>query len=70
MGTGGKSVATFEGDGTNELQISKTLTDLPKGDHWFYWAVEIEGNSTQYSGNISVARGHLAWSSPHFVEVE
>jgi hypothetical protein len=70
MGTGGKSVATFEGNGTNELRISKSLSDLPKGHHWFYWAVEIEGNSTQYSGNISVARGNLAWSSPHFVEVE
>lgn len=70
MGTAGKTVATFEGDGTKKLQISKTLNNLPKGDHWFYWAVEIDGNSTQYAGNISVARGNLAWSSPHFVEVK
>lgn len=70
MGTGGRTVATFDGDGTSILRVSKTLENLPKGDHWFYWAVEIEGNSTQYPGNISVARGNLAWSSPHFVEVK
>jgi len=35
-----------------------------------YWEIAQEGVSTPYRGNISVARGHLAWSSPHFVTVE
>jgi hypothetical protein len=70
IGTGGKTVASFQGNGTTELTLEKVLSNLPKGDHWFYWAIEQEGSSKQYSGNISVAQGNLAWSSPHFVEVE
>lgn len=70
IGIGGKTVASFPGNGTKTLTIEKELTKLPKGDHWFYWAIEQEGSSKQYSGNISVAQGNLAWSSPHFVEVK
>ena len=70
IGTGGKTVASFPGNGTQQLNIEKTLSNLPRGDHWFYWAIEQEGTSKQYSGNISVGQGNLAWSSPHFVEVK
>ncbi|MDF1859729.1 MAG: DUF3604 domain-containing protein [Verrucomicrobiales bacterium] len=69
IGTGGKTVAKFPGNGTKEFYVEKALHNLPSGNHWFYWAVEQEGTSRQYSGNISVAQGNLAWSSPHFVEV-
>lgn len=69
IGTGGRTVATYEGDGTPLLRITRELSDLAPGRHWFYWAIEQEGTSRQYTGNISVARGNLAWSSPHFVEV-
>ena len=70
IGTGGKTLARFEGNGTGTQRFSYAAKDLPKGNHWFYWALEQEGSSKQYSGNISVARGSLAWSSPHFVEVK
>ncbi len=70
IGTGGRTVANYEGNGTRELRIERELSGLSPGDHWFYWAIEQEGTSRQYTGNISVARGNLAWSSPHFVEVE
>lgn len=69
IGTGGKTVASLEGSGSREFRIEKKLSGLAPGNHWFYWAIEQEGGSKQYSGNISVARGNLAWSSPHFVEV-
>ena len=65
----GKAVAQFEGDGSHEFRTEKTIEGLARGEHWFYWTIEQEGKSTPYTGNISVARGNLAWSSPHFVEV-
>ena len=70
IGTGGKTLETFEGGGSPEGKFAFSTTELKPGKHWFYWAVEQEGTSKQYSGNISVARGNLAWSSPHLVEVE
>jgi hypothetical protein len=70
IGTGGKTLARFEGNNSTTQQFTYPAKELKKGNHWFYWAVEQEGSSQQYSGNISVARGNLAWSSPHFVEVK
>ncbi len=67
---GGKRLRTYTGEGTNELKLKHRVYDLPPGDHWFYWEIHQEGRSTQYTGNISVAQGHLAWSSPHFVTVK
>jgi hypothetical protein len=69
IGTGGRTIAKFPGRGTKEFHAEKALHTLSPGNHWFYWAVEQEGTSQPYSGNISVAQGNLAWSSPHFVEV-
>lgn len=52
-------------------QLSLTHSDAPgRGGHWYYWRVEIEGESPDYPGNIKVAEGNLAWSSPHRVTVE
>jgi len=68
---GGKTQTIYSGsEKKKEFRIEKALTGLPKGEHWYYWAIEQEGNSTQYSGNISVAQGNAAWSSPHFVVVK
>ena len=70
VGDGG-TVKVFEGDGsTAEMELEHRVEGLKKGRHWFYWEIEQEGTSKQYSGNISTARGHRAWSSPHFVDVE
>ena len=67
---GGKHVKSFTGNGTKELKIKHRLDGLAAGDHWYYWEIHQEGRSTQYTGNISVAQGHLAWSSPHFVTIK
>ncbi len=40
------------------------------GFHWYYWRIEIEGESPNYPGNIKVAEGHLGWTRPHRVRVE
>jgi hypothetical protein len=70
IGDGG-TVKVFEGDGAEkEMKIEHKVEGLKPGRHWFYWEIEQEGTSKQYSGNISTARGHRAWSSPHFVDVE
>ncbi len=67
---GGKTVRVYPGDGSATLRVTHIQDDLPKGDHWFYWEIRQTGSSRQYTGNISVAQGSLAWSSPHFVTVE
>ena len=69
VGDGG-TVEVYEGDGTKEMSLTRKVDGLKPGRHWFYWEIEQEGDSKQYSGNISKARGHRAWSSPHFVDVE
>lgn len=70
MSNNGKAIRTYSGDGTKELKVQHIQRDVPRGDHWYYWEVRQAGNSKQYTGNISVAQGHLAWSSPHFVTVK
>lgn len=46
------------------------FTDRPgPGFHWYYWRVELEGEAPNYPGNMKVAEGNLAWSSPHRVQV-
>jgi hypothetical protein len=66
---GGEKIKTFKGNGSRELKVRHELTGLKPGDHWFYWEIRQEGSSRQYSGNISVGQGHMAWSSPHFITI-
>jgi hypothetical protein len=64
----GADVHVVRGDGRTALEAS--FTDSPGvGFHWYYWRVEQEGVSPDYPGNMKVAEGHLAWSSPHRVRV-
>lgn len=67
---GGKTLKVYQGKGTRELTLHHVEREIPTGDHWFYWEIRQEGSSRQYTGNISVAQGSLAWSSPHFVTVD
>ncbi|MHC4400982.1 MAG: DUF3604 domain-containing protein, partial [Planctomycetota bacterium] len=67
---GGKDLKTFPGDGTRRLSVAYRDEQLPGGTHWYYWRIAQEGTSPRYPGNVKVARGHLAWSSPHWVIVE
>ena len=56
--------------GENQKELKKSHIDRPsEGFHWYYWRIEIEGTSPNYPGNLKVAEGHLAWSSPHRVYV-
>ena len=66
----GKEVKTFDGDGKRRLRLVFKDEALPKGTHWYYWRVAQEGQSPLYRGNAKAARGHLAWSSPHWVIAE
>ena len=70
MSDRGKAIRTYAGNGTQDLKLKHIQRDVAKGDHWYYWEIRQAGNSKQYRGNISVAQGHLAWSSPHFITVE
>jgi len=44
------------------------FTDTPPpGFHYYYWRVELGDPVPDYPGNMKVAHGHLAYSSPHRV---
>jgi hypothetical protein len=65
----GDEIITVPGAGRTSLQ--KTHSDTPAtGFHWYYWRIEIEGTSPDYPGNLKVAEGHQAWSSPHRISVK
>jgi hypothetical protein len=66
----GREVKTFQADGTRHLSATWRDAQLPPGTHWYYWRIAQEGSSPRYPGNVKVARGHLAWSTPHWVRVE
>lgn len=66
----GREVKTFPGNGARELRAVHEDDWLEEGTHWYYWRVAQEGKSAQYPGNVTCARGHLAWSSPHWVIVK
>ncbi|MBM3744848.1 MAG: DUF3604 domain-containing protein [Acidobacteria bacterium] len=56
--------------GRGRTGFDHAFTDRPgSGFHWYYWRVELEGTPRSYAGNSEVAEGHLAWSSPHRVQV-
>jgi hypothetical protein len=65
----GAEVKTFEGGGNRQLSVVHNDTGLPSGAHWYYWRIAQEGTPPPYPGNVKVARGNLAWSSPHWVIV-
>jgi len=66
----GEEIRTIEGDGTRNLSAVHHDADLAPGTHWYYWRIAQQGTSPNYPGNVKVARGHLAWSTPHWVTVE
>ncbi len=66
----GEEIKTFEGDGTVNLSAVHHDADLSPGTHWYYWRIAQQGTSPNYPGNVKVARGHLAWSTPHWVTME
>jgi hypothetical protein len=65
----GDEVHVLPGD--NRTRLEAAYTDRPgRGYHWYYWRVELEGESPDYPANIKVAEGNLAWTSPHRVTVK
>jgi hypothetical protein len=64
---GGEKIKSFPGNGTPQLHAQFAEAGLTGGPHWYYWEIAQEGTSTHYRGNTCVARGHLAWSGPHWV---
>ncbi|QDT96420.1 CehA/McbA family metallohydrolase domain-containing protein [Gimesia aquarii] len=65
----GKEIKTFKGTGTKEFSTELRLTGLPPGRHWFYWRIVQSKDAPVLPGNLMAAHGHLAWSTPHFVNV-
>lgn len=64
----GEGIFTVSGEHRTSMNVQ--LIDNPgKGFHWYYWKVQQEGEWPDYPGNMKVAEGHLAWSSPHRVTV-
>jgi len=65
----GQPIRTVPGDGTRRLEVTHRDTKLPAGNHWYYWRITQGEEPPSYPGNLEVAQGHLAWSSPHWVVV-
>jgi hypothetical protein len=62
------AVITPAGD-QREVVLEHVDASPSGGVHWYYWRVEQEGSSKHYGGNVSVALGNLAWSTPNWVRV-
>ncbi|MCB9940700.1 MAG: DUF3604 domain-containing protein [Planctomycetaceae bacterium] len=56
--------------GTQDVRVEYTDEDLAPGTHWYYWRVSQDKTAPVLPGNLMVAHGHLAWSSPHWVVAE
>ena len=65
----GREISSLDGNGTAQLSVVHKDRSISEGTHWYYWRILQEGDSTNYPGNVAVARGHMAWSSPHWVVV-
>ncbi len=63
----GRTLQTFDGTGATTLKVEHRDEGASVGKHWYYWRVAQQGRSPQYPSNVKVARGHLAWSTPHWV---
>lgn len=65
----GKEIKKIKGRGTEEFHTTYQLKQLPPGRYWFYWRFEQSKDAPVLPGNLMVAHGHLAWSTPHYVNV-
>ncbi|MFT5465176.1 MAG: hypothetical protein ACI8UO_000263 [Verrucomicrobiales bacterium] len=66
----GETIGKFPGTGGNELEIQQRVEGLESGEHWFYWRVIQEGGGRPLPGNVQVAFGSTAWSTPVWVIVD
>ncbi|MEX2581419.1 MAG: DUF3604 domain-containing protein [Verrucomicrobiales bacterium] len=65
----GEEIHRVDGEAGRELRTAHEVRDLPSGEHWFYWRVTQEGEAPPLPGNVEVAHGTLAWSTPVWVTV-
>jgi hypothetical protein len=63
----GVQLKSFPGNDQREISIEYHDTDLPQGTHWYFWRVAQQRSAPDLPGNLMVAHGHLAWSSPVWV---
>lgn len=66
----GEEVYRIHGTGGRELHARFLDHGLSSGVHWYYWRVAQDDAVRPLPGNLMVAHGHLAWSSPHWVVVD
>lgn len=66
----GTPLKVFPAAGHCDFRATYEDSDLTQGNHWYLWRVSQERAAPSLPGNVSVAHGHLAWSSPHWVIVE
>ena len=59
----GEEVKTFPAPGGCEIRVSYEDSFLAPGRHWYLWRVSQRPAAPALPGNVSVAHGHLAWSS-------
>ncbi len=65
----GKEIHREPGNGTKDFTASFTDEGLSPGTHWYYWRIRQSRDAPVLPGNLMAAHGHLAWSTPHYVNV-
>jgi hypothetical protein len=66
----GELLASFDPGKAGEFSVEHIDQNVPAGTHWYYWCVAQDRHAPDLPGNLMVAHGHLAWSSPLWVQVE
>lgn len=63
----GVEIHRCSGGNDHNFSVEFTDYDLTKGTHWYYWRVTQERDAPVLPGNLMVAHGHVAWSTPVWV---
>ncbi len=66
----GEELKKFSAPGGCEFSVNYEDSGLVQGTHWYSWRISQQRAAPALPGNVSVAHGNFAWSSPHWVVVE
>ena len=63
----GVEIHRVSGNEDRSFRVEHTDRRLPAGTYWYYWRVTQARDAPVLPGNLMVAHGHVAWSTPVWV---
>ena len=63
----GIEIHRVSGNEDRSFRVEHTDRRLPAGTYWYYWRVTQARDAPVLPGNLMVAHGHVAWSTPVWV---